>query len=96
MRARLTEREGGVYGAAQMVTSGPTEPANRPIPCLAIVNRGRTEIFRTLKADLEEPDVVEVIWDRRVADRRREPAGHEPDRRRGEGRAPRTPGAASR
>jgi hypothetical protein len=49
-----------------------TSPAvARLLPCYAIVRRGQAEIFRTLKADLEERDVVEVIWDRRVGDRRR-------------------------
>ena len=62
--------------------------AARLIPCYAIVRRGQGEIYRTLKADLEEPEVVEVIWDRRVGERRRsrETCGHE--RRRTERRGP--------
>jgi hypothetical protein len=50
------------------------------------VRRGQAEIYRTLKADLEERDVVEVIWDRRVGDRRRSGETWSDERRRTERR----------
>jgi hypothetical protein len=38
---------------------------------LAVVARDRPAVFHGLKAQLEEPGHVEVIWDRRGAPRRR-------------------------
>ena len=58
------------------------------IPCYAIVHRDHTEIFRTLKADLEEPEVVEVIWDRRHGERRRLARAHDAERRQRDRRGP--------
>ena len=59
-------------------------------PCLAIVRRGETETFRLLKRELEEPepDVVEVIWDRRVGERRTARETAPDDRRFRERRGP--------
>jgi len=58
------------------------------VPCYAIVHRDHVEIFQTLKADLEEPDVVEVIWDRRLGERRRLARTQDAERRRGDRRGP--------
>src|SRR5207245_10847160 len=58
------------------------------IPCYAIVHRDHTEIFRTLKADREEPEVVEVIWDGRHGERRRLARAHDAERRRRDRRGP--------
>jgi hypothetical protein len=57
-------------------------------PSFAIVRRGETETFRMLKEQLEEPEVVDVIWDRRSGERRVPAAGHEPDRRHLDRRGP--------
>jgi GAF domain-containing protein len=58
----------------------------RPTGFLAIVRRGATTLFETLKRHLERPGFVEVIWDRRVGPRRvrEEPVGRE--RRKGDRR----------
>jgi methyl-accepting chemotaxis protein len=64
-----------------------TAPA-RPAPFLAIVRRGATELFDALKDSLEEPGVVEVMWDRRVGPRRRREQSRARDRRRGDRRRP--------
>jgi putative methionine-R-sulfoxide reductase with GAF domain len=61
--------------------------ASAPAPFLAVVRRGATELFETLKRSLERPGVVEVIWDRRVgARRRRQVQRVGADRRRGDRR----------
>ena len=44
----------------------PSQPAY-----LAIVDRGKPGLLQSLKAQLEEPGLVEVIWDRRLSSRRR-------------------------
>jgi hypothetical protein len=65
---------------------------------LAVVRRGETAVYRLLKEYLEARGLVQVVWDRRVAERRRAPAvsaaGHR-ERRRGQRREPR-PEASSR
>jgi hypothetical protein len=61
--------------------------AARPAPFLAIVRRGATELFEALKDSLEEPAVVEVMWDRRVGARRRREQPRLRDRRRADRRS---------
>jgi hypothetical protein len=60
--------------------------SDSPPPCFVIVRRGAMDTFRVLKDQLEEPNVVEVIWDRRIRERRAANRAHVPDRRRGERR----------
>jgi len=74
-----TRRPEGEAGAA------PASPA-RPAPFLAIVRRGATELFETLKRSIEQPSVVEVIWDRRVGSRRRRDQQRTRERRQGDRR----------
>ncbi|HEV8674119.1 MAG TPA: hypothetical protein VGX21_08735 [Methylomirabilota bacterium] len=62
---------------------------------IAVVRRGETEVYRMLKEYLEARGLAEVIWDRRVADRRLQPDPAAAERRRGERRGP-PPGASSR
>jgi hypothetical protein len=55
---------------------------------LAVVQRGRDDVYRTLKTEFEERAIVDVTWDRRREERRREtrPVGRErrrANRRRG-------------
>src|SRR5262249_58552264 len=64
-QARLTRAPTVVYGP-RMVSRDTRTAVDRLVACYAIVRRDNIEIFRALKAELEEPDVVEVIWDRRV------------------------------
>jgi hypothetical protein len=65
-----------------------TEPKG-DLPCFAIVRRGELEVFQTLKVELEEPDVVRVIWDRRIGERRsRDGVEIADDRRRQDRRGP--------
>jgi GAF domain-containing protein len=75
-RTRVAERRGGAEPAG----------AGRPAPFLAIVRRGATDLFESLKASLEKPGVVEVMWDRRVGQRRRRDQQRVRDRRRGDRR----------
>ena len=86
-QARLTRAPTVVYGP-RMVSRDTRTAVDRLVACYAIVRRDNIEIFRALKAELEEPDVVEVIWDRRVSQRRQASMDRqtEPDRRRGERR----------
>ena len=51
-------------------------------PALAIVRRGEVELFDTLQGHLNALNLGQVIWDRRVGDRRREPAASPLERRR--------------
>jgi hypothetical protein len=83
----LTRAPTVVYGP-RMASKDTRAVVDRLVPCYAIVRRDNIEIFRALKAELEEPDVVEVIWDRRVSQRRQAPMDHQPERRRGERRGP--------
>lgn len=66
----------------------PPDSANRGADqsCLAIVRRGEMDTFWVLKRELEEPDVVCVIWDRRVGERRASSGTSRDDRRRRERR----------
>ena len=40
-------------------------------PYLAVVRRGETEVYRMLKDYLGRRGLVDVVWDRRVGERRR-------------------------
>ncbi len=42
----------------------------RPPRYLAVVRRGETEVYRVLKEYLEARGVAQVVWDRRVGERR--------------------------
>jgi hypothetical protein len=53
---------------------------------LFIVARDRSDLYRYLTQTFADADNVEVIWDRRSADRRDLPSPTIPDRRRGERR----------
>jgi hypothetical protein len=59
---------------------------------VAVVRRGETEVYRLLKGYLERRGLVEVIWDRRLAERRQAipPSGLPPggERRRADRRSP--------
>jgi hypothetical protein len=58
-----------------------------PTPYLAIVDRGKLEVFHILERHFaSESDVVQVIWDRRHGERRAVRAPHAPERRQGERR----------
>jgi hypothetical protein len=59
-----------------------------PPECLVIVRRGETEVFERLKAQFAGVPNVQVIWDRRVRDRRVIIQDVDNERRRGERRAP--------
>lgn len=48
---------------------------------LAIVAHGTDGLYESLKTNLEEPELVEVIWDRRQGERRLERRAVGPDRR---------------
>jgi hypothetical protein len=41
-------------------------------PYLAVVRRGNTKVYEFLKEPFEAQGLVEVVWERRIADRRRE------------------------
>ncbi len=56
---------------------------------VAVVRRGETEVFQTLQDRLAELQLAEVIWDRRVGDRRTPPSALAvPERRRRDRRTP--------
>jgi DNA-binding NtrC family response regulator/tetratricopeptide (TPR) repeat protein len=55
-------------------------------PHLAIVRRGEAELFQTLTEHLEALGLRQVVWDRRVAERRGAGASLDADRRQGERR----------
>ncbi len=55
---------------------------------LFVVRSGEFEVYRILRERLEEPGLVEVIWDRRVRERRTVVVPVEHERRRGERRGP--------
>ncbi|MGH7320813.1 MAG: hypothetical protein ACRELA_14470 [Candidatus Rokuibacteriota bacterium] len=57
-------------------------------PYLAVVGRGHTSRFRFLQNHLEGPGFVEVIWDRRVQERRNVREAGVLDRRCGDRRQP--------
>jgi hypothetical protein len=64
-----------------------TEP---PARYLFIVARSRPDILAQVRERLRDDARIEVIADRRHAERRRDGAGREPDRRRAERRRPAT------
>jgi hypothetical protein len=49
---------------------------------LFIVARDRADLYRYLSQTFADAENVEVIWDRRAEERRRQSAGADPDRRR--------------
>ena len=59
-----------------------------PPECLVIVRPGETEVFERLKAEFAGMENVQVVWDRRVRDRRVIIQDVDDERRRGERRAP--------
>jgi hypothetical protein len=64
---------------------------------IAVVRRGETATLRMLLESLHEgPGPVQVIWDRRLSERRRRRRPTSPDRRRGERRSPAPPGWLAR
>jgi hypothetical protein len=63
-----------------------TDAISEDAEYLVVVRRGATDVFLALKARLEVPGQTQVIWDRRVGERRvsRSPVGEDrrgPDRR---------------
>lgn len=58
----------------------------RPRRCLLVVPRSKLELYQSLKRSFADNDRVEVILDRRFAQRRAATAGHEPERRRADRR----------
>jgi hypothetical protein len=68
--------------------AGPEREAQPAPRYLAVVRRGETEIYRMLKDYLGRRGLVDVVWDRRVGDRRGNPRPQAPaaDRRSGDRR----------
>ncbi len=62
----------------------------RPAPrYLAVVRRGETEVYRLLKEYLEARGLAQVVWDRRVGERRfAGPGAADSERRRSDRRGP--------
>ena len=54
---------------------------------LFIVSRDRPDLYRYLTQTFADADKVEVIWDRRMSERRGPPKSAVPERRRGDRRA---------
>jgi hypothetical protein len=53
---------------------------------LCIVHRDRLDLFEELSREFRDVSDVQIVFDRRITDRRRTPAGTTGDRRRGERR----------
>ena len=53
---------------------------------LFIVSRDRADLYRYLSQTFADAKNVEVVWDRRAGERRRDPSTATPDRRRKERR----------
>jgi len=68
--------------------TGVALPGGQAGPSLAVVRRGEEELFVTLEAHRAQLGLDEVIWDRRVDERRGEEGGVEGERGRDERRAP--------
>jgi hypothetical protein len=67
----------------------PTAPGPAPRRYdLCVVHRGHPEVFQLMQEHFRDDSSVQVIWDRRVRERRQSPVPAEPDRRRGERRRP--------
>jgi hypothetical protein len=62
---------------------------------IAVVRRGETEVYRILKEYLEARGLVEVVWDRRLDDRRHRDTSA-PEERRNRDRRGATPTASTR
>jgi hypothetical protein len=73
------------------VSDAPAPPSSDRF--FAVVRRDEAEIYQSLQHSfVDELALVEVIWDRRVAQRRAKPQGGvEAERRRGERRRPLPP-----
>jgi len=61
------------------------DPVESPPPYYAVVQRGRADAFEMLSRFNSE-DLVQVVWDRRVSERRRNQVSVTDERRRGERR----------
>jgi hypothetical protein len=57
-------------------------------PYIAVVARGESRVFRTLVESVRDQGLVEVIWDRRLRERRRRRDAVTEHRRLGERRRP--------
>jgi hypothetical protein len=66
--------------------AGSLERLLRPRRCMLIVPRSKLELYQSLKRSFADNDRVEVVLDRRFAQRRTGGASHEPERRRAERR----------
>jgi len=64
----------------------PPEGSDRRPPYLAVVRQGHDEVFEFLR-HFQESNLTEVLWDRRVGDRRASEESAEPERRRSERRS---------
>ena len=58
------------------------------VRCLYIVSRDKTALYEKLKHDFAEDREVEVVLDRRSAQRRQQVSEHKPERRRADRRLP--------
>ena len=58
-----------------------TDVISEDVEYLMIVRRGEASIFRSLKARLEAPGQLQVIWDRRVGERRTQAEATSSERR---------------
>jgi len=72
--------QGGLAGA---LTPSRVDTPTAPRRYLAIVRRGETEVYRLLKTYLEARGVAQVMWDRRVGERRLAGQGASDSERRG-------------
>jgi hypothetical protein len=95
--ARLLEKTRGSRSAHRVAPSRPMiTPARddasslerllRPRRCLLVVPRSKMELYHSLKRSFADNDRVEVVLDRRFAQRRTGTTRHEPERRRTERR----------
>ncbi len=66
----------------------PRDRARDPTPHLFVVHRAHTDVFGTLQEHFAGDPDVQVIWDRRIADRRTTRQPGTAERRLGERRGP--------
>ena len=84
LRSLLVQRREVARGARQL----DARAAEHAVPRhLVLVARDKPELARDLQAAFASDPEVEVLMDRRLAERRRNPAGLVPDRRRTDRRA---------
>lgn len=76
-----------VASPAAEATPEPEPPQGRPQD-LCVVRRGHTEVFRLMQEHFRDDPSVQVIWDRRLGERRTNPRLETPDRRHAERRRP--------